>query len=100
MTYQEAHEILGQERKYPRVLVFSQYPAMNEAVKLALVAIERRMPKKVNNIENHYLSGDDIEKEYNYSAGNCPYCNQKVYRDEEHITKSCDNCGQALDWEE
>lgn len=86
MTYEEAIEILQEERDYAQ---FPQY--VKEAIKIATSAIKKQIPKKPINVEKHYYE--------------CPCCKQDlgvsdddifVYKNP--IKKYCNNCGQALDW--
>lgn len=86
MTYEEAIEILQEERDYAQ---FSQY--VKEAIKIATSAIEKQIPKKPINVEKHYYE--------------CPCCKQDlgvsdddIFVYENPIKKYCNNCGQALDW--
>ena len=52
----------------------------NEAINLAISALEKQVPKKV------------VKAEYDY---NCPICGYEYLVDE----KFCANCGQKLSWE-
>ena len=86
MTYEEAIEILQEERDYAQ---FPQY--VKEAIKIATSAIEKQIPKKPINVEKHYYE--------------CPCCKQDlgvsdddIFVYENPIKKYCNNCGQALDW--
>lgn len=86
MTYEEAIEILQEERDYAQ---FPQY--VKEAIKIATSALKKQIPKKPINVEKYYyecfccehdlgISGDDTFVYKNY---------RPMY---------CSNCGQALDW--
>ena len=81
MTNEEAKEMLHNER----VAIFYRYPAMNEAVKLAISALEKQTPKKPKVLKVQEVSG--------YKFGGCE-CGEHIMDDE----KYCSNCGQAIDW--
>lgn len=59
--------------------------SMYRVLMLAILALERRVPKKIVTREN--LHGE-------YDA--CPYCGCAT--DSYYDIKCCSNCGQALDW--
>lgn len=61
-----------------------------EAIRFAILAIEKQIPKKVNN------SGERIPFEWY-----CPTCGELLCDDGYKDTdiKYCDQCGQALNWE-
>lgn len=50
-------------------------------------ALKKRIPAKVNLWENSQF-------------GNCPYCNEVVYRPALLKQVHCFKCGQALNWED
>ena len=86
MTNEEAIETLKHEHDYAQLLSY-----VNEAIKLAISALEKQIPMKPNNI--------NIEK-YKVSY-ECPKCRT------EHINEWCETkwklpfcsiCGQSLDW--
>lgn len=81
MTNEEAKEMLHNVR----VGTFYRYPAMNEAVKLAISALEKQIPRKPKVLKVQEISG--------YKYGGCE-CGEHIMDDE----KYCSNCGQALDW--
>lgn len=56
-----------------------------EAFENAIEALEKQIPKKLNNI---VLLGSTIK------TGKCPKCNDSVNNTQSY----CDKCGQALDW--
>lgn len=68
------------------------YPDYNvlEAIRFAISAIEKQIPKKVKN------SGERIPFEWY-----CPACGELLCDDGYKDTdiKYCDQCGQVLDWE-
>lgn len=87
MTYEEAIEILQEERDYAQ---FPQY--VREAIKIAASSIKKQIPKKPINVEKHYYE--------------CPYCKDDLGVSADDIfvyeiptPMYCSNCGQALDWE-
>lgn len=87
MKIQEAIEILKHEHDYAQLLSY-----VNEALKMAISALEKQIPKKPYKVKEHkqneyycivcnrYL-GDEMELKY--------ACLQPEY---------CQHCGQALDW--
>ena len=87
MTYKEAIEILQEERDYAK---FPKY--VREAIKIAISAIKKQMPKK--------STYEEIGNIYGGSKRTCAKCGDvclisvgaKPY---EHY---CRYCGQALDW--
>lgn len=86
MTYEEAIEILQEERDYAQ---FSKY--VKDAIKIAISALEKQIPKRVI---RPYKG--------NYK---CPTCENYIYITDDDLyvygiepPKYCDECGQALDW--
>ena len=86
MTNEEAIEILKHEHDYAQLLSY-----VNEALKMAISALEKQIPKKSLNIE---------ETKYKVSY-KCPVC-RTVHVNEWCGTNwklpFCSICGQALDW--
>lgn len=78
MTYEEAIEILQEERDYAQ---FPKY--VREAIKIATSAIKKQIPEKPK------LDNDNGI----YETEHCPNCNRKLFPNEHHC-----KCGQALDW--
>lgn len=78
MTYEEAIEILQEERDYAQ---FPKYA--REAIKIATSAIKKQIPEKPK------LDNDNGI----YETEHCPNCNRKLFPNEHHC-----KCGQALDW--
>lgn len=80
MTYEEAIEILNEERDY------AQFPCyVTRAIEIATSAIKKQIPKKP--IKHDFL--DD----YYVCPNSCEiYCQVYTY------DKFCHKCGQALDW--
>lgn len=62
-----------------------------EAFNLAIPALEKQIPKKVNNLEIFSDIGACVPKT---KSGNCPICNNFMIGEVAH----CKECGQALDW--
>lgn len=62
----------------------------DKALDLAMQALEKQIPKKVN--MRH------IRKFDGFDDGECPSCGNSVIRDGFCIDVYCDNCGQKLDW--
>lgn len=87
MTAQEAIEILKHEHDYAQLLSY-----VNEALKMAISALEKQIPKKPINEECYYI---------------CPCCrgdlgvsDDDIFIYELSMPKYCSNCGCALDWTE
>lgn len=95
MTNEEAIEIL----QMVKTETFYRYPKMNQALNLAISALEKQIPKKptphiVQPVEapikigcGHWGKGTTVYE--------CPNCKEWVSK----IYKHCPNCGQALEWE-
>lgn len=82
MTYEEAIEILQEERDYAQ---FPEY--VKEAIKIATSAIEKQIPKKPVTEKDKVVFG--------IVCGRCPECDSAVYST---ANLYCHGCGQALDW--
>ena len=80
MTHKEAIGILQEEHDYAQLLSY-----VNEALEIAISAIEKQIPKKPKIMKVHEVSG--------YKYGKCE-CGEHIMDDE----KFCSNCGQATDW--
>lgn len=72
------------------------------ALKLAISALEKQIPKKPVIKTHKYIgSDDDFVNKYH-----CPVCNSLMINEDTNgfyagrIQKYCDDCGQALDWRE
>lgn len=86
MKAKEAIKYLKNARVYmARSTGMSANCPLYKAFMLAILALERREPKKIVTREN--LHGK-------YDA--CPYCGCAT--DSYYDIKCCSNCGQALDW--
>lgn len=59
--------------------------------KMAISALEKQIPKKVNNLEVFSDIGACVPKT---KSGNCPICNNFMIGNHTY----CNDCGQALDW--
>ena len=66
-------------------------PDYIEALKLAVEALEKQIPKKP--LEQRYVNYE-IENEL---IGHCPSC--RIKWDVSFWQRYCSNCGQKLDWE-
>lgn len=83
MTYEEAIEILNEERDYAQFLCY-----VTKAIEIATSAIKKQIPKKP--IKHESL--DDCGEKYVCPNRCDTYC--QVYTND----KFCHKCGQALDW--
>ena len=81
MTAQEAIKRLQFERP-----AREYHGNMNEVFNMAIEALEKQIPKKVNNREEHA----------DYIEGNCPDCDLPVC----DVDNYCSKCGCLLDWSE
>lgn len=81
MTYEEAIEILQEERDYAQ---FSKY--VKEAIKIAISAIEKRIPCK--------LAPKSSKKA---ELPVCGKCNSIMDLMQGELNY-CPNCGQKIDW--
>ena len=61
-----------------------------EAIDMAINALEKQIPKKVN--LRH------IRKYDGFDDGECPNCGMSVSRDCDGDDVFCPDCGQKLDW--
>lgn len=66
---------------------------MHEAEKLALVALEKQIPKPVKYNNRHGDGADYWNKDY----FNCPACGRRLRN--KKPDPFCPRCGQALTWE-
>lgn len=62
-----------------------------ECESVIISALEKQIPKKVNNLEVFSDIGACIPKT---KSGNCPICNNFMIGNHTY----CNECGQALDW--
>lgn len=62
--------------------------------KLAIDALNKQIPKQPDLEGDGYWDGELI-----YDTGHCPLCGEG-YEIDYHTPRYCENCGQALDWED
>ena len=60
----------------------------------AIKAIEKQIPKQVDNLSEMYMDFGERKKIKVGAYGNCPSCKQSVGI----VSKYCTRCGQKLDW--
>ena len=91
MSYEDAFDILSNLAKK------ALYRDEKEAYEIALEAIEKQIPMKVEKLEKGFW-GEKIDKP------TCPICLSIVKRTDEYPIKRvityCEYCGQAIDWSE
>ena len=89
MTNEEAIEILQEERDYAQ---FPKY--VKEAIKIAISAIEKQIPKKP--------TYEEIGNMYGAIKRTCTACGDvcMVSKGAKPYEHYCRQCGQALDWRE
>lgn len=83
------------ELRYPELpdgLVIVDLETRQEAIK----ALEKQIPRKVNNLNEMYLDFGVGKKIKVGAYGNCPNCNYYI----DIVSKYCTRCGQKLDWGE
>ena len=70
------------------------YKADIEALKTALSALEKQIPKKPIRLPAAHA--------FYYEAGDCPTCGASVCRVSVYVSdgKNCPQCGQKIDWSE
>lgn len=76
----------------PDGLVMVDLETRQEAIK----ALEKQIPRKVNNLSETYLDFGVGKKIKVGACGNCPNCNYNI----DIVSKYCTRCGQKLDWRE
>lgn len=59
-------------------------------------ALEKQIPKKVDNLSEIYMDFGVGKKIKVGAYGNCPNCNYNI----DIVSKYCTRCGQKLDWRE
>lgn len=91
MTESEAIKLLKGNRPTSGYITLN-YLECNEALKMAINALEKQIQKKV--ILRH------IRKYDGYDDGECPNCGMSVSRDCDGDDVFCPDCGQKLDWNE
>ena len=86
MTHEEAIEILKHEHDYAQLLSY-----VNEALKTAISALEKQIPKKPIIWEHRTIESPIPNDDWEYE---CPCCgNCDIDYPEHHC-----ECGQALNW--
>lgn len=65
-----------------------------KALERAVKALEKQIPRKVNNLSEIYLDFGAGKKTKVGAYGNCPNCNYNI----DIVSKYCTRCGQKLDW--
>ena len=88
MTESEAIKIL--QRDLQIQLENKALPDGIEAIQIAIQALEKQIPKKVQ--LRH------IRKFDGFDDGECPTCGNSVSRDCDGTDNFCPDCGQKLDW--
>lgn len=83
MTYERAAETLDPEHREN----YDSIETVKRACRIGMDALKKQIPAKVNLWENSQF-------------GNCPYCNEVVYRPALLKRVYCCRCGQALNWED
>ena len=93
MTEKEAIEILQHEHNYAQLLSY-----VNEAIKIAIAAIEKQIPRKpiVKSIleDDIQLGFVCLDKRSTVYICPAPECKEYISR----YSNFCHKCGQALDW--
>lgn len=87
MTTERAIEILNPEHREH----YESIEPVNTACRMGMEALEKQIPKKVNNLEIFCDIGACVPKT---KSGNCPICNNFMIGNHTY----CNDCGQALDW--
>lgn len=67
-----------------------------KALERAVKALEKQIPRKMNNLSEVYLDFGVGKKTKVSAYGNCPNCNYNI----DIVSKYCTRCGQKLDWSE
>ena len=83
----------NQKLRYPELpdgLVMVDLETRQEAIK----AIEKQIPKEVDNLSEMYMDFGERKKIKVGAYGNCPSCKQSVGI----VSKYCTRCGQKSDW--
>lgn len=68
----------------------------HEVRQRAIKALEKQIPKKVDNLSEMYMNFGEGKKIKVGAYGDCPSCKQSV----DIVSKYCTRCGQKLDWGE
>ena len=90
--YQEAFRLFGKSiEKAMDNFTMDELIELKEADKVLQELVDRATPKKALDIQE--------EEDVGGHSGKCPNCHEWV-SDFTGAGKHCDNCGQALEWEE
>ena len=87
MTYERAAENLDPEHRE----AYDSIEPVITACKMGMEALKKQIPANVTANVNLWE---------NSLFGNCPYCNEVVYRPAPLKRVYCCRCGQALNWED
>lgn len=95
MKPEEAIEILQQridliKQDWSDIADLVEY---QKALKRAVKALKKQIPRKMNNLSEVYLDFGVGEKIKVGAYGNCPNCNYNI----DIVSKYCTRCGQKLD---
>lgn len=91
MEVKEAIEYLKNAQVYmARSTGMSANCPLYKAFMLAILALEKQMPKKPITDSTHYAGFEEFL---------CPSCKKRIIsRLDGRLQKYCDECGQAIDW--
>lgn len=67
-----------------------------EVRQIAIKALKKQIPKKVNNLSEIYMDFGTGKKIKVSAYGDCPNCKYNI----NIVSKYCTRCGQKLDWSE
>ena len=98
MKSEEAIEILQKhidliKQDWPHMPDLVEY---QKALERSVKALEKQIPRKVNNLSEIYFDFGVGKKIKVGAYGNCPNCNYSINA----VSKYCTRCGQKLDWRE
>lgn len=96
MTNEEALNTLKDCVQYAEVAKFNYMTANVDAIKVAIEALEKQIPKQVIFEYGGYADGFPV-----YDVAYCPLCNCSFEDDDANWEIDyCPHCGQRLDWNE
>ncbi|MGI6500326.1 MAG: hypothetical protein ACOX1S_05450 [Anaerostipes sp.] len=96
MTNEKAIEMLKKRLNIPDYR--DQIPEYYETMEMAVQALEKQIPKKVNtNITTIVKVFDGENKVETFKCVPCPICGKWIVKNES--TRYCSNCGQKLKWD-
>lgn len=98
MKPEEAIEILQKridliKQDWPHMPDIVEY---QKALERSVNALEKQIPRKVNNLSEIYFDFGVGKKIKVGAYGNCQNCNYNI----DIVSKYCTRCGQKLDWSE